>query len=494
MKNLLSVFLLIFILIGYGCSNENAETSISEVNTSENIKPTVTPVEARALKEKTAHATKPVNPISSKEVESAIANTPTPVVLLDVPPVEAAKAINALIVAWTEGYSRNTDLDVSMELSVSGNDLTQSLPLKIQGKVDKASNFEGTLDSWDSNGRQSVQLITFNDSAYYKSREATSWTEIQSTGALLTPYSVADILINNIHESFYVSSEIMGGVQTHHLKGKVESRKFGSVIRALEGSAGLFEIDLWVEIESSRLGRFTAVGGLVGGPSMKGPNGEKVNIDSSIRYTSWSSDGDIVIVQPELPPTPNNLQWESAPKFEIDTEKDYQAVIKIFNGGEILIDLLEDEVPITVNNFVFLAQQGFYDGITFHRVIPGFMAQTGDPTGTGRGGPGYSFQNEFHPSARHDSVGTVSMANAGMRGGKGTNGSQFFITYRDTSRLDGLLSSGDAKDCEVQGTSCHSVFGKVIQGMDLVDQISPRDPSNSGPPGDSIESVVIIIK
>ena len=169
-------------------------------------------------------------------------------------------------------------------------------------------------------------------------------------------------------------------------------------------------------------------------------------------------------------------------------------VIKIFNGGEILIDLLEDEAPVTVNNFVFLSQQGYYDGITFHRVIPGFMAQTGDPTGTGRGGPGYSFENEFHPSARHDSVGTVSMANAGMRNGKGTNGSQFFITYRDTSRLDGLLPNGEEKDCEVQGTSCHSVFGKVIQGMEIVEQISPRDPSKNGPVGDSIESIKIVIK
>ena len=494
MNKMLSVILLMLIVIGLGCSNENAETVPSKNKASENVSPTVTSLVVNSPTKESMPAPEAAKSISRKNVEEVVVDTPTPVVLLDLPPVKALDAMNALKASWAEGYPRNIDLDVSMDLTVQGSDLTQSLPLKIQGKVDKDSNFQGTLDSWDANGRQSIQLITLNDSAYYKFREATSWSEMQGAGDLLTPFVVADILINHIDDAVYVNSQMMGGVETYHLNGKIESRKFGSVIRALEGSAGLFEVDLWVEIESSRLGRFIAVGDLVGGPALKGPNGEKVSVDASIQYTSWSAVDDVVIVRPELPPTPNNLQWERAPEFLIDIGKDYQAVIKIFNRGEILIDLFEDEAPVTVNNFVFLAQEGYYDGITFHRVIPGFMAQTGDPTGTGRGGPGYSFQNEFHPSARHDSVGTVSMANAGMRDGKGTNGSQFFITYRDTSRLDGLLPNGNEKDCEVQGTSCHSVFGKVIQGMEIVEQISPRDPSKNGPPGDSIESITIVIK
>ena len=491
MNKLLSVILLILVAIGFGCSNENVP---SENGALENAIPTVTSSVVNSPQKSSVPAPKVDRVTSTKNVEKVMIETPTPVVLLDLPPVEASDVMDKLKISWVEGYPRNTDLDVSLDLTVNSSDLTQSLPLKMKGKVDAYSNFEGTLDSSDSNGRQSVQLITLEDKAYYKFREATSWTEMQDAKALLTPYMIANILINQIKDGVYVSSEIMGGVETYHLRGEIESRKFGSFIRALDGSAGIFTVDLWVEIGSSRLGRFTAVGDLVGGPSLEGPNGEKVSIDASIRYTAWSSDGDIVIVKPELPPTPNNLQWESAPEFEIDVERDYQAVIKIFNRGEILIDLLEDEAPVTVNNFVFLSQQGYYDGITFHRVIPGFMAQTGAPTGTGRGGPGYSFENEFHPSARHDSVGTVSMANAGMRNGKGTNGSQFFITYRDTSRLDGLLPNGEEKDCEVQGTSCHSVFGKVIQGMAIVEQISPRDPSKNGPIGDSIESIKIVIK
>lgn len=142
--------------------------------------------------------------------------------------------------------------------------------------------------------------------------------------------------------------------------------------------------------------------------------------------------------------------------------------------GDISIDLFQTETPVTVNNFVFLARQGYYDGVTFHRVIPGFMAQTGDPTGTGSGGPGYSFPDEFVRSLRHDAEGTVSMANRGPN----TNGSQFFITYVATPHLDGR----------------HTVFGKVVAGMDVVRSLAPRDPARNpqAPAGDQILSVEIV--
>ena len=125
--------------------------------------------------------------------------------------------------------------------------------------------------------------------------------------------------------------------------------------------------------------------------------------------------------------------------------------------GEIDADLFAKEAPRTVENFVKLAEQGFYDGIIFHRVIPGFMIQTGDPTGTGTGGPGYKFADEFSPNLKHDQPGTLSMANAGPN----TNGSQFFITDAPTPWLDGK----------------HSVFGRVTQGLDVAKKIAgvPRD-------------------
>ncbi|MCG2769515.1 MAG: peptidylprolyl isomerase [Anaerolineae bacterium] len=156
--------------------------------------------------------------------------------------------------------------------------------------------------------------------------------------------------------------------------------------------------------------------------------------------------------------------------MEIDATKKYTATINT-EKGDIVVDLFADKAPKTVNNFVFLARQGYYDNVTFHRVIPGFMAQTGDPTGTGRGGPGYSFEDEFHPDLRHDSEGILSMANSGP----GTNGSQFFITYGPTPHLDDL----------------HTVFGKVREGMDVLRSLRERDPATDTEPGDLIVTISI---
>jgi cyclophilin family peptidyl-prolyl cis-trans isomerase len=127
--------------------------------------------------------------------------------------------------------------------------------------------------------------------------------------------------------------------------------------------------------------------------------------------------------------------------------------------GNFTIELFEEQVPNTVGNFVKLADTNFYDGVIFHRVIDGFMIQGGDPTGTGRGGPGYKFADEFHPQLKHNSEGILSMANAGPN----TNGSQFFITLAPTPHLDGR----------------HAVFGKVIEGMDVVRKIG-KTPTKAG--------------
>lgn len=164
-------------------------------------------------------------------------------------------------------------------------------------------------------------------------------------------------------------------------------------------------------------------------------------------------------------------KYSSPPEMTIDTKKNYQARFLMEGGGEFLVNLFERGAPTTVNNFVFLCRDGFYDGLTFHRVIPGFMAQAGDPTGTGSGGPGYRFRDEFHKNLSHDRKGILSMANSGPN----TNGSQFFIVFTPTPHLDGK----------------HSVFGVVTEGMDVVDAITPRDPAGAKSPGDRIQSVVI---
>ena len=158
------------------------------------------------------------------------------------------------------------------------------------------------------------------------------------------------------------------------------------------------------------------------------------------------------------------------PSGDLDLHKSYTARFKT-ERGDIVVELYADRAPLTVENFVNLARAGFYDGTTFHRVIKGFMAQGGDPTGTGTGGPGYQFGDEFHPSLRHDGPGVLSMANAGA----GTNGSQFFITHSATPHLDNK----------------HSVFGRVTEGMDVVSSLRERDPQRDRNPGDRIDTIEI---
>jgi cyclophilin family peptidyl-prolyl cis-trans isomerase len=162
--------------------------------------------------------------------------------------------------------------------------------------------------------------------------------------------------------------------------------------------------------------------------------------------------------------------WSKPPQMEIDSKKSYIAVLTT-DKGDIHLKLFADKVPITVNNFVFLSRQGFYNDTIFHRVISDFMAQGGDPTGTGIGGPGYRFADEFDPSLHHDKPGVLSMANSGPD----TNGSQFFITHLATPWLNNK----------------HSVFGQVIEGMDVLLSIPPRDPSKRNAPAVKIISVAI---
>ena len=176
----------------------------------------------------------------------------------------------------------------------------------------------------------------------------------------------------------------------------------------------------------------------------------------------------------QTPEQTGSDQYSAAPPMTIDQAKQYFATVKMANGGEFVIQLFPDKAPITVNSFVFLARQGFFDGVTFHRVLQNFMAQGGDPTGTGGGGPGYEFVNE-NSDLKFDKAGVVAMANSGPD----TNGSQFFITFGPTPNLNGG----------------YTIFGQVISGMDVVNSIKLRDPQqNPTYPGDAMESVTITEK
>ena len=170
---------------------------------------------------------------------------------------------------------------------------------------------------------------------------------------------------------------------------------------------------------------------------------------------------------------PAAAQYDEPP-MRIDATKQYFATFKLAKGGEFVIQLYPDKAPITVNSFVFLSCKGYFDGVTFHRVLEGFMAQGGDPTGSGMGGPGYFFVNE-NSDLTFDKEGVVAMANAGPD----TNGSQFFITFGPADFLNGG----------------YTIFGQVIEGMDVVNGITRRDPEqNPSFEGDAMESVTITVK
>ncbi|MBN2007360.1 MAG: peptidylprolyl isomerase [Anaerolineae bacterium] len=187
---------------------------------------------------------------------------------------------------------------------------------------------------------------------------------------------------------------------------------------------------------------------------------------------SVDSDPEITTTNPDMPkdPSARNNMYTSVPPMTIDPSKVYRAIF-VTEKGDIVVELYADKAPNTVNNFVFLAREGFYDNTMFHRVIEGFMAQGGDPTGTGMGGPGYQFADEFSPDLKHDGPGVLSMANAGAN----TNGSQFFITFVATPWLDGM----------------HTIFGKVVEGLDVLMSLSLRDPSTATTPGDLIKTIRI---
>ena len=164
-------------------------------------------------------------------------------------------------------------------------------------------------------------------------------------------------------------------------------------------------------------------------------------------------------------------QYDAAPPMSIDTNVQYFATVKMAKGGEFVIQLYPDKAPLTVNSFVFLARDGYFNGTTFHRVLEGFMAQGGDQTGTGMGGPGYEFVNE-NSDLTFDKEGVVAMANAGPN----TNGSQFFVTFGPAEFLNGG----------------YTIFGQVVEGMDVVNGITRRDPTkNPNFIGDVIESITI---
>ncbi len=193
----------------------------------------------------------------------------------------------------------------------------------------------------------------------------------------------------------------------------------------------------------------------------------------SLSYLSYNNLDGFVKYFVDLP----KKQFQAAPALQIDKNKQYTATLQT-DQGDIVVKLFADKAPLAVNNFVFLAKNGWYDGVKFHRVLPDFVAQAGDPSGLGLGGPGYSFPNEV-TGLKFDKAGLLAMANAGPD----TNGSQFFITYGPTPQLD---AADPAKEAN------YTIFGEVISGMDIARKLTPRDPQQNPDVNGSVIKTITI--
>ena len=405
-----------------------------------------------------------------------------------------------------QNYSRHVNFNVTIGFSFEG--FQQSYPLLIDGDVSEKGDFSGYMRVEDFDLELDRLMTVVDDKYYFKYPDRNNWAELSEGESALEPtYFISTVIDKLFNED---GLELIKDSEQYVIKGGFDSNVLGEIIPVLRDTSSKLDLELIVDAKSqSNIQSLQIVGKIPAAPTTTGPNGEKVELDIDIQLIQTEFGKNVSILTPSVPGDPkayffdkqigqyvwdDSLRWNTSPENALDSQVDYFAEIKMFDGGVILIDLFEKLAPVTVNNFVFLSENGFYDRVTFHRVIPGFVAQGGDPTGSGMADPGYKFDNELNINARHDSEGIISMANAGIQNGKGTNGSQFFITYAPLPQLDGFDENGVEKDCSEMGQSCHPVFGRVVEGMDVVRKIAPIDPSQNGPPGDAIDTITILKK
>ena len=389
-----------------------------------------------------------------------------------------------------ESYHSELDLEVRSPTEAARLEFSYRLVVDYQEPDSWRAEITATVPL---QGSIEVQMVSIGDTAYATNPETSEWEFVPTESFplesidLLTKDTVArmgDLSVEGVEQ--------LDGADVCRIAGTVPAGAVATTTllgALIDGGEGDLSIVYWIGVADSRIKRFTGEGD-VGIDA-----GNKISVSVTADFSDFGKD--VVIEAPVVKPPPtaipipeelNVKQYDAPPAMMIDPQKSYTATFALEKGDEFTIELYPKEAPNTVNSFVFLAREGFYDGVTFHRVIEGFMAQTGDPTGTGRGGPGYRFANEASPLRRHDTPGAVSMANSG---GEATNGSQFFITFVPTEFLDGYEADGTAKDCSQRGVSCHTVFGRVIEGMDLVNGISVRDPGTAATPGDVIQTISI---
>ena len=420
------------------------------------------------------------------------APTPTPTPAPVLPGVSPRSVLEAAAATTETVESYHSELDMAIRGGAGANrfEFSYGLVVDYQAPDGWRAEIAATVPL---QGSIEVQMVSIGDTAYATNPETGEW-EFVPTDSF--PFESIDLItkdaVARMGDLSVEGVEQLAGADVYLIIGTVPAGAVATTTllgTVIDGGEGELRVVYWIGVDDSLIRRFTGEG------EVQLDVESKVSVSVTADFSDFGKE--VVIEAPVVKPPPtaipapeelNVKQYDAPPAMTIDPDKSYTATFTLEEGGVFTIELYPKEAPNTVNSFVFLARDGFYDGVTFHRVIEGFMAQTGDPTGTGRGGPGYSFANEVSPLRRHDAPGAVSMANAG---GEATNGSQFFITFVPTPFLDGYEADGTAKDCSQRGVSCHTVFGRVIEGMDVVNGISVRDPGTAATPGDAIETIVI---
>ena len=417
---------------------------------------------------------------------------PSPTAAPVLPGVSARSVLEAAaeVAETVESYHSELDLEVRSPTEAARLEFSYRLVVDYQEPDSWRAEITATVPL---QGSIEVQMVSIGDTAYATNPETSEWEFVPTESFPLESIDLVAVdTIAGIGGLSVQGVEELDGADVYRIAGTLPAGALATTTllgALLEGGEGDLSVVYWIGVDDSLIRRFTGEG------ELESDAGSKVDVSATADFSDFGKD--VVIEAPVVKPPPtaipipeelNVKQYDAPPAMMIDPQKSYTATFTLEKGAEFTIELYPKEAPNTVNSFVFLAREGFYDGVTFHRVIDQFMAQTGDPTGTGRGGPGYRFANEVSPLRRHDTPGAVSMANSG---GEATNGSQFFITFVPTEFLDGYEADGTAKDCSQRGVSCHTVFGRVIEGMDVVNGISVRDPGTAATPGDVIQTISI---
>ena len=488
LKLSLLLSILLFVQINFACNNSESEQTSNKSNPE--------------IKENT-----PVLNSSQKPVPTPI-ETPTPnPTKTPIPTPTTPKlgiGVKEILAEANQSMENLKSFAFLVELSMELIDGESNIivPFNIEGKFLTPDRSSSTISNPFLGPSNSIETIAIGNKFYEKLPGNDGW-DITNQASFGDPRNMAlgDSGILRLETTAgikFIDKEQLLGYDSYKFDLDISDSDINMQLFGLTANNKDTSVTYWISEEDYYLLKLDVQTSskIQEGQSILGLPPGDVKINIKISFTNIN-DESIIINEPLVKQNNNQGDFKithktylKAPEMIIDNEKSYTAILEMDNGSSVEIELFANDVPVTVNNFVFLASDGYYDGVTFHRVIPGFMAQTGDPTGTGSGGPGYRFENEFSPNRLHDGPGILSMANAGIQNGAGTNGSQFFITYTETHYLDGY-ENGAPKNCSAPMTSCHSVFGKVTKGMENIIAIAPRDPQTADFKGDSIKTIRI---